>query len=59
MIITAIPHYDNFLGNGYYLVSECMDKTWYKGETPEDAVNNFLQEHKYLRADDIKILEKE
>lgn len=59
MIITAIPHYDNFLGKGYYLVSECMDKTFYKGETPEDAVNNFLQEHKYLRTDDIKILKKE
>lgn len=59
MIITAIPHHDNFLGNGYYLVSECMDKTFYKGETPEDAVNNFLQEHKYLRADDITILRKE
>ena len=59
MIITAIPHYDNFLGNGYYLVSECMDKTFYKGETAEDAVNNFLNQHNYLHAEDITILRKE
>lgn len=59
MIITAIPHYDNYLGKGYYLVSECMDKTWYKGETPEDAVNNFLNQYDYLHAEDITILRKE
>lgn len=59
MFITAIPHYDNFLGKGYYLVSECMDKTFYKGETPEDAVNNFLKQYDYLHAENITILRKE
>ena len=41
MVITAIKHYDEFLGNGYYLVTEFMDKTWYKGNTPEEVVDNF------------------
>ena len=59
MIITAIPHYDNFLGKGYYLVSEYMDNTFYKGETAEDAINNFLKQYNFLHAEDITILEKE
>ena len=41
MTLTAIEHYDKILGHGYYLVSETMDKTWYKGDTPEDAARNF------------------
>lgn len=58
MNITAIKHYDNFLGNGYYLVTEHMDKTWYKGETPEDAVTNFLTQY-HIKADNITIFTRE
>jgi len=45
--ITAIPHRDNILGKGYYLVSETMDKTWYKGETADEAVWNFADSTGY------------
>jgi hypothetical protein len=43
MNITAIEHYDEILGKGYYLATEYMDKTWYKGETAKDAVRAFLK----------------
>ena len=44
---TVIPHRDNILGNGYYLVSETMDKTWYKGETADEAIQNFEEQTGY------------
>lgn len=43
MNITAIEHYDDFFGKGYYLLSEYMDRTWYKGNTPEEAVEAFKE----------------
>ncbi len=57
MTITAIPHYDNILGNGYYLVTEFMDKTWFKGATPEDAATVFLKQFN-LSIDNVKIIER-
>ena len=44
MVITARKHKDNFMGDGYYLVSETMDRIWYKGSTPEEAVDNFCKD---------------
>ena len=56
MSITAIPHYDDVFGKGYYLVSEHFDKVWYKGDTAEEAVNNYLKEH-YLCPETLTINE--
>lgn len=46
MTVTAIEHYDEKLGKGYYLVSEDIEKTWYKGETAKEAVFKYVKEHK-------------
>lgn len=54
MNFTAILHYDNFLGKGYYLVNEHMDKTWYKGDTATEAVMNYLKEFN-LSPENVKI----
>ena len=45
MSITAIKHFDESEGTGYYLVSEDFDRIWYKGETAEEAVAAFCKEH--------------
>lgn len=45
MHITAIAHYDKTLGKGYFLITDYTDKAWYKGDTPQDAVKNFLIQH--------------
>ena len=56
MRITAIRHFDEILGNGYYLVSEYMDKTWYKGDTAEEAVRSYLSKHGTIKS--VTIIEK-
>ena len=56
MSITAIRHFDEILGNGYYLVSEYMDKTWYKGDTAEEAVRSYLSKHGTIKS--VTIIEK-
>lgn len=57
MRITAIYKYDEFLGKGYYLVTETMDKTWYKGDTAKDAVDAFV-ESEHIDARNITIYEE-
>ena len=57
MTITVIKHHDEYLGNGYYLVSEHMDKTWYKGDTPTEAVSNYLKQ-RGITADHVTIFEE-
>lgn len=57
MCITAIYKFDPFLGGGYDLITETMDATWYKGNTPEEAVNAFL-DSKDIRGIDVTIIEE-
>lgn len=46
MHITAIAHYDKVLGGkGYFLITDYTEKEWYKGDTPQEAVKNFLIQH--------------
>lgn len=45
MNVTAIKHYDEFMGNGYYVVGETFDRLWYKGETAMDAVKAFCKQY--------------
>lgn len=59
MRITAIQHYDDILGNGYYLVSETMDRTWYKGDTPEEAVQHYIEQYSIpVTLNDVVIYER-
>lgn len=59
MRITAIQHYDDILGNGYYLVSETMDKTWYRGNTPEEAVQHYIEQYSIpVTLNDVVIYER-
>lgn len=58
MIITAIPHCDEYLGSGYYLMSEAFDEVWYKGKTAKEAVGYFFEEHFDTPIYNVTIIEK-
>lgn len=45
--LTVTKHRDDILGNGYYIASETMDKTWYKGDTSYAAIRNFSHDTGY------------
>ena len=57
MSITAIKHFDESEGNGYYLVSEDFDRIWYKGDTAKEAVAAFCKD-KHITDHIITIIEE-
>ena len=45
MTVTAIKHFDETKGDGYYLLSQDFERVWYKGETAGEAVEAYCKEH--------------